>query len=274
MTRLMKNGLARTGLLLAISHFMLSGCAMMYKGMGDTMIAYSEDQLIPYLLSTDDDVMGCASGESLTPLLLSFGNVTTPPDHIAVLVYMVAGLCEEEHALEQELRYLRAVKQQNVLEAQDARIAQKRHHALAAKRQYAGYQALQRYLGDPGQHCPHFKNDEEELIWLLGNTVGVLAVFNDGQTNGHVGIPKNIAAKAERAAACLDNDVWWGMPMAMRATLWAVVPGLQPDGEDPWQRLQESARIADQSGVRLVYVFDAIAALTAGKTARVKHAIM
>ena len=47
-------------------------------------------------------------------------------------MYSAAGICAEQKALEAELRYLRASKVNQVTEAQDARIEQKRWAALAA----------------------------------------------------------------------------------------------------------------------------------------------
>ena len=58
-------------------------------------------------------------------------------------MYSAAGICAEQKALEAELRYLRASKVNQVTEAQDARIEQKRWAALAAQRQYTGYQLFQ-----------------------------------------------------------------------------------------------------------------------------------
>ena len=64
------------------------------------------------------------------------GRVTAEPDQLAVMMYLFAGACEEQRALDEELRYTRAIKQQNPDEAEDALIAQKRHLVNAAKRQY------------------------------------------------------------------------------------------------------------------------------------------
>ena len=57
-------------------------------------------------------------------------------------MYAASGVCAENQALEQELRYLRASKAGRVTEAQDARIAQKRWAAIAAERQYAAISSL------------------------------------------------------------------------------------------------------------------------------------
>lgn len=48
------------------------------------------------------------------------------PAKLAVFMYVAAGLCAEERALENELRYLRASRANMIEEAQDARINQKR----------------------------------------------------------------------------------------------------------------------------------------------------
>ncbi len=71
---------------------------------------------------------------------MSTKDMGADPTRMAVLLYAASGMCAERQALEQELRYLRASKAGQVSEAQDARIEQKRRAAVAAERQYSGYQ--------------------------------------------------------------------------------------------------------------------------------------
>ena len=74
---------------------LLNACSLAYKSTGDVMIGYAEDQGIPYMLATNDAVLGCAMSEAFTPFLLSFSKVTTSPDHLAILLYLMAGNCSE-----------------------------------------------------------------------------------------------------------------------------------------------------------------------------------
>src|SRR5690606_16583688 len=102
----------------------LPGCGMVYKTTGDVLVSYGRAEMVPYLMTYQDVGMACATGEALTPLLLSFEAVGSDPDKLATLVYTVAATCTESMALEQQLRYLRAVKEGRVNEAQHARARQ------------------------------------------------------------------------------------------------------------------------------------------------------
>jgi hypothetical protein len=57
---------------------------------------------------------------------------------------------------------------------------------------------------------------------------------------------------------CLDNNKWWGVPVAIRAAIWNIMPGGGP--ADPWKTLQDSMAIGKREGVRLPYAIYAIAA--------------
>lgn len=257
----------KRGLILstALSGLMLTGCSsVVYKVTGDTMISFGEDKMIPYLLTTDDTRIGCVAGEALTPLMLSFGTVTEPPDDLAVLIHMVGGGCASQRATEIELDASRFTKERRVEEAQDARIRAKRWHAVAAQRYYKGYHALVRSMGDIGGECPQFANEQDQLVWILGTAVSLQAVMADGMGGSTVGVPKDIAPKAERAAACLDtptgNQRWWGLPKSIRAILWTVVPGLGPEGIDPWVQMDKAMKIGEHEGVRMSFALTALAA--------------
>ncbi|MCG8672008.1 MAG: hypothetical protein MI867_21570 [Pseudomonadales bacterium] len=257
----------KRGLILftALTGLLLAGCSnVVYKVTGDTMISFGEDKMIPYLLTTDDTRIGCVAGEALTPLMLSFGTVTEPPDDLAVLIHMVGGGCASQRATEIELDSARYTKERRVEEAQDARIRSKRWHGVAAQRYYKGYQALVRSMGDIGGECPQFPNEQAQLVWILGTAVSLQAVMADGMGGNTVGVPKDIAPKAERAATCLDtprgNQRWWGLPKAIRAILWTVVPGLGPEGSDPWKEMDKAMKIGEHEGVRMSFALTALAA--------------
>ena len=113
---------------------LLNGCTVVYKSTGNALIAYAEDQGVPYMLATGDVDLACSMVEAFTPFLLSFSRVTTPPDQLAILFYLKAGNCIEVRAWDEELRYLRAIHAKNSIEAQDARIAQQRFLAQSARR--------------------------------------------------------------------------------------------------------------------------------------------
>ncbi len=266
------------GAVIALGIVVLSGCsAAIYKVTGDTMTNIGEDVMVPYLLTTDDSAIACASGEALTPLLLSFSTVTTPPDQLETLLGLVGGSCASQRAFEYEMDYLRYAGEQRITQAQDARIQSKRWHAIAAIRYYRSYQALGRALGEPGGDCPLFDNEFEQLIWMLGSVAGLQAALADVQANMTVGVPFNVAPKAERAAACLDDDKhnkrWWGLPKAIRSALWTIVPGVTPKGLDPWQELDKARVMGMEEGVRLVSALDGLVAYNASNNERTRAII-
>ena len=260
-------------LLLLSFPLIMNGCTAVYKTTGDVLLGYAEDQGVPYMLASNDVALGCSMAEAFTPFLLSFSRVTTPPDQLAIVFYLMAGNCSEADALEQELRYLRAIYAKNTIEAQDARITQQRFLRLAARRQLNGYYALVAAQGEPGGDCPGLKAENAELYWLFGLLNGIQAIMNDLASGGNIGVPLNIAAKVARGAACLDNERWWGVPEAIQAAIWITLPGNEPVDKSPRQVLQQSVQIGMQQGIGVSHVLAAQVYLGQGDTEEVKKII-
>ena len=237
------------------------------------MIGYAEDEGVPYMLATDDAALACSMVEAFTPFLLSFSQVTTPPDELAILFYLKAGNCIEFKAWEQELRYLRAIYAKNSIEAQDARIAQQRFLSQSARRHLNGYNYFVSVFGEPGAECPEFDSDQDELYWLMGLVNGIQAIINDIAAAGNVNVPLDIAAKVGRGASCLDNEKWWGTPDAIQAAIWMTIPGNEPDDKDPAQVLDDSLRVGLQQGIYINYVLAAQIYLGQGEVEKVKQII-
>ncbi|GAA5125237.1 hypothetical protein [Alloalcanivorax gelatiniphagus] len=252
----------------------LSGCAMIWKSTGDILVTFGEAEMAPYLFTYDDIRMGCMTGEAQTPLLMSFAEVGSWPEKLGVLTFTTAAVCMQQQALEEELRYHREVRAGNVSSAQDARIAQKRLSAVAAKRLYKAYTLMNEKFGplEEGQ-CPYLRKDLDELVWLVGNISGVQALVADGAADGTVGVPRDIVAKVERRMKCLDNEKWWGAPMGVRATIWSILPQLAPEGAEPWKVLHESEQMGFEQGVRLGSAFYAMSAYSKGDNERLRDAI-
>lgn len=255
---------------------LLPGCtSLAYKIAGQQTIKFSKNEMVPYLLTYDDTQMACASGEALTPLLMTFEAVGADPNQLAIMVYTAAGMCAESEALNHELRYLRAAQQQNIVEAQDARIAQKRWHELAARRQYVAYQRFIRYYGEmkQGKCSPEIDDDFDQLMYLVGLVAGVQSVLNDTQSDQAVGVPRDIAAKVERMAACVDSNKWWGLPQGIRASLWNILPMLAPAGSKPMETLARVAKQGEKQGVRLGHAMWALSAYGNGDKELTKNII-
>lgn len=261
-----------------LASVMLSGCGvinnMIYKTTGDVMQGFSRNHTVPYLLESDDLAMGCAMAEATAPLLMSFGRVTSEPDQLAVMLYLSAGGCAEEQAREHELAGLGALRAMDAEEAEDAMIRQKRALSLAAKRYHQGWKHHNAFYGNPDQsECPGFDDDLGEFIYMAGLLSGLQALNAEIQSTSSIGVPKNIGSTVARATSCLENDKWWGAPMALRATVWAMIPGALPDGEDPFERLEIADEQGEEAGVRISHVFHAIAAQNKGDEERLRSVI-
>jgi uncharacterized protein YceK len=259
-------------LIVAAVFIALSGCSSIYRTTGWFAYDFSESYAMPYVMKTDDTQMGCAMSEAMTPMLLSFSELTWSPDRLATTMYMQSGACAEAKANEEGLTYLRAYKAQNIGEAKDARIRQKRLFALAAQRQYKGYKHIVAEFGEPGEACPDIDEDEE-FFWMLGLVSGLQAVMSDVRGQGEVGVPKDIAMKSVRGSQCLDAKRWWGVPKAMQAAVWTMMPDNAPDGVDPWQELADASEMAGESGVRLAQAVEVVIADGSGNEERLRDAI-
>lgn len=256
----------------------LSGCGvvnhMVYKTTGDVMQGFAKSHTMPYLLETGDLAMGCAMSEATSPLLMSFGRVTADPDQLAVMLYLTSGGCAEEEAREYELQSLMALRSMDAESAEDAMIRQKRSHALAAQRYFQAWKHHNAFYGHPDENeCPDFDEDMDEFVYMAGLLTGLQALAAEIQSTSSIGVPKNIGSTVARATSCLNNEKWWGAPMALRATIWAMIPGALPDGEDAFQRLEMADRQGEEAGVRLSHVFHALAAMNKGDNERLRSVI-
>ena len=118
-----------------------------------------------------------------------------------------------------------------------------------------------------------FDDDMDEFIYMAGLLSGLQALNAQIQSTSSIGVPANVGSIAARATSCLDNEKWWGAPMALRATVWAMIPGAQPEGENAFERLAIADDQGEVAGVRLPHVFHAIAALNKGDEAMVRSVI-
>jgi hypothetical protein len=240
---------------------------------GNMMADYSVKHVAPYVFETGDVDMACKMGVAMGPFLLSFGRVTTPPDRAGIATMLSAGMCAEADAREAELDQLRALKSGRAGEAQDARVREHRAHEVAAARYQQAYLRFVRVFGEPGGECRTIAK-EDELLYLLGLTGGLLSVFHDRAAGGALSVPMDIPRKVASGATCLDDARFWGVPKALQAAVWASVPGTAPAGAaDPFVVLRESARLGQEKGLRLAGAFRTQIAATAGKTDELRSAI-
>lgn len=266
------NKLTTRILIICLSLLLASGCNIIYRGMGDILVNFGEDVLLPYSLADNDMELGCQS-VATTPLLMSFRDVGSDPRELATMLYLVAGSCAENKARTHERNYLRALTVGDSLTAQNERIEQKRAHELAAKRFYKSHNLMLDYFEPTDGECPRISGDLEEFVWMMGMLSGLLAVTNDAGADLSVGIPRNIPAQVNRWATCIPNKKWWGMPNGMRAAIWGILPLLKPEGADADEFLLEAQQLGLNSGIRIGFALRAIAAKSSGKGELVRATI-
>jgi hypothetical protein len=240
----------QTAAVVALIGPILTGCSLA-SIVGNSSI----HKTMPYSFSTNDPNMGCASGLALTPFLMGFsygyepGDIPTPLLKASILTKLSAGMCAEAESHEVELRRLRAIHAGQANEAVDANIAEKRLHGLAAARNYEAYQALMAAYGTPGADdedgnlaCPEFDDDyPEALLYTLGLSSGLLAVVHDTQSGRLVSVSMDMPPQILRAAKCVDNDRWWGVPDALQAAVLLSLPQSEVPVDEAWGRLNAAA---------------------------------
>lgn len=243
----------------------LAGCkGTLYTATGDMMGSFATEHVMPHVMASEDVGMACETGVSMGNFLEAFGRVTDPAYKASLVTFLPAGMCAEGEAWEQDLRQLRAVRAGQADEAIDARIAEKRAHYAAALRFHGAWQRMVLAFGEPGDACPELE-PEDEPFYLLGLASGLLAVVHDRAAGGAAGVPMSIPPAVARATECLDADRWWGAPLALKATLWSSVPGLAPEGADPWAMLDQATAKGREVGVRLADSMAVLAAAAAGR---------
>jgi hypothetical protein len=252
---------------------LLSGCSV-YQITGDTMVNYSSEHMIPYLLERDDTEAVCATGLGLGGFLMSFGRVTDAPHKASTTVMLSASTCSELQAWQAELRYTQAMKRGDAITARDERIIQMKAHRVTASRLYQAYQSAKMAFREPGGDCPELENEADQFVWLLGMLSAIQGTQHDRAARGVVGIPLDLPLKAARGAQCLDNARWWGVPQALQAAVWTSIPGSAPEGVDPWRDLESAVKIGDESGVRLARAIQMKAFVGSGKSDEVRKALV
>ena len=262
---------------LAISALTMGGCALIESNVSSTTLSIIEDGFTPPTLKMGDVEMACNFSVVNTPLVGAARNFYGDPSLIETVMLSSAGVCSENQAMTDEMRYLRASRDKRADEALDARIAQKRHLTTAAHRQYAAFTRMrdkleQKYFFKYGSNCPAFKRDFDELVYLLGSVAGLQAMQNDIAAQQAVGVPTDTAPIVDRALGCLDNTKWWGAPQAARAVVWSIIPG-GGDGKDIQGTFEASMKLGEAKGVRLAHVMAAVAAQSTDNNARLRELI-
>lgn len=267
--RLKQWTLAVTGAAMALS---ITGCSIRDMA-ASGMVSFGNQYISPWFMASDDTDVMCAMGEGMSAMTYPLGPNIDP---MIPMVTLASGMCADEKAKQEELRFLRAMYHNDVTTAQDARTMQKRWTSLAAQRQYFGYQAAARYFGEPGEECPEFDDKNEEMAYLFGMFGGLQAFQMDLSTNGAAGVPGDVMPKALDGLRCVDSDKYWGIPNAVLTVIDITKAKLDDDqaaiqlGKD---RLSLAARKGEAEGVRMVHLIEATLYQNQGDEEAIKDVI-
>ena len=274
----MKFSLSSWRLLMGLGVLSLfSGCTAIYMPTGSVLTSYAKNKVVPYVLADNDvGVSTCGTGNGLTQFVGSFGAVTGvgEPDYVLFYTDLLTGFCAEQEAYDADLRYTRA-SQANLLDmADDELVLSKRKHAEAARRRLKALNHLTQQYGPLGtDQCPNLFSDDDELAYLVGLVTALQAVRSDLLSGGQVHVSRSLANKTMISSQCLDNNKWWGAPEAIRATVWAFVPGAKPEDKDIWQSYRHAASLAKRDGATLPLILYALGADNQGKKMETRNAI-
>lgn len=223
---------------------------------------------------------GCTVGLALGSPVEAVTSASRPPKRAVVVADAAAALCAEDEVREAQLASARLeanlqglAPAAQVALIRDARAVEERAHALAAARNLRAWGAMEAVWGPlGGATCPRVR-PADEVAFLLGLNAGLNALLHDRAAGGDLGVPLDILPRIARASECLDDGRWWSAPLAMRAAVWATVPGSAPDGVDPWALLDRAAEAGDAQGVRLARALQAVIASNNGRPDVVRHAV-
>lgn len=254
---------------------LLGGCSqhVMRDTVASGMVDFNYDYATPWFMASSDTDVMCAMGEGMGGMIYPMGPNVDP---LVPMLSLSAGMCADEKSKEEELRYIRAMRRNDIETAQDARTLQKRWLSLAAKRQYFGYQAAVRAYGEPGGECPQFSDKNNEMSYLFGLLVGMQAFQSDFATGGEAGVPTDIVSKVMSGIKCLDSDEYWGLPDAvssMTDIMLAAAGDDQETLEAGYAKLARAAKVGEQSGVRMVQALQAQMFVMQSKPERAKQVI-
>jgi len=265
--------------LAALSLSILTAACSPNRFIGNQLNHFSQENVLPVVMATDDIPMVCHANETNTPLLMSFTKFGVDSSLLLALGYSGSATCIDIEAHEKQIWSALAEKQGLVNMAQDARIAQQLLNRDAGKRQVLAYQNMASYFKNHYNYdigdgkCPQIKSDKEELLLLIGGTAALQALKNDVASGRLINFDMSVPAKVGRAMTCLNNDKWWGEPQAITSGLKIILPKDAAEEQQAWQDLQAATDIGLQTGVRLPHATYAAIASLKGRTDYLRDAL-
>ena len=238
---------------------LLSGCThnMVRDMAGSGMVSFGNDYITPWFMASDDTDVMCAMGEGMGAMTFPLGPATDP---MIPMLTLASGMCADERSKEEELRYIRAMRKNDVEGAQDARTLQKRWAELAARRQYFGYLATVRHFGEPGGECPEFDDRNAEMSYLFGLLGGLQALQADLNNGGTAGVVLDVMPKVVKGLDCVNSEEFWGIPDAVQASVDVMKANASGDHatvDAGLKELHAASERGKSQGVRMVQLMEA-----------------
>ncbi|HNI62184.1 MAG TPA: hypothetical protein PLF28_01830 [Agitococcus sp.] len=264
---------------LALSISLFTAACSPHRLIGNQINHFSQENVLPVVMASDDITMVCHANETNTPLLMSFNKFGVDSSLLLALGYSGSATCIDIEAHEKQIWSALAEKQGLVNMAQDARIAQQLLNRDAGKRQILAYQNMASYFKQNYQYeigegqCPTIKEDREQLLLIVGATAALQALKNDVASGRLINFDMSIPAKVGRAMSCVDNEKWWGEPQAIQAGLKVILPKDAAEEQQAWQKLQDATDIGLQTGVRLAHATYAAIASIKGRDDYLRDAL-
>ena len=262
------------GVAVLLLSLFLSGCSQHFirDVAASGMVGFSHEYAAPWFLASEDTDVMCGMGEGLSAMTYPMG---PNADELVPMLSLASGMCADERSKEEELRYIRAMRRNDIETAQDARTLQKRWLALAAKRQYFGYQAGVRAWGEPGLACPKLTNRNDQMSYLMGLLLGLQAFQSDFALGGTL-VPSDTVSKVMNGMNCISSDDFWGVPAAALSMTEIILANAGDDIaalEIGYNKLKLASLVGEREGVRMVQALQASLFAMQGKEERVKQVI-
>ena len=224
---------------------------------------FTLQKVVPVGMSQPDLRKACALGEGLNHPLRSFTKKT--PNKAMIIAETTAGLCLDIDSMDADIRAEQYKFLKQVPVAIDAKIVAERLHTQTAIRyQRAFFYAESAYGTIGAGECPNLAK-KDEVAYLIGLVAGTLAVIHNRLGGNKAMVSDELLPQIARASECLNNAKWWYTPQALRAAVWAFVPGSGPESIDAWEHLKEAGNEGAKSDFRVSWGIHNLIAAMSGK---------
>ncbi|MFT4908821.1 MAG: hypothetical protein ACI978_002920 [Oleispira sp.] len=238
-----------------------------------------ENDIYPYVIAQGDTDIACNLGRSFEFFLDSVNEMTDLKNGYLAMMPLLSSVCSEYHAREAELRSIRALRKGDIEGAKDARQLQKQWLTKTAQRRSKSFDLGIQIYDFKSTHssyeCPDFDEERDEITFLLSLTMGALAIKNDAESGMAAGVSRSIASTILKGANCVDNERWGGVPQALQATLWILLPNKKPSDikKNNWEILEYASRSSITVGFHLGSALHVAAAEIAGNRTELYKAL-